>query len=181
MTGPSEDSKLRAFLRGESRQVRQVERWAKSVASSPRFGIPASERDDIVQEAMISLYRAAARSGRPLRSTLRAFVRHVAASRCIDWLRKSRPRVGLTEEPPDPSPPPDYRIQLVSEFSGVRLAMDRLGDKCRQIIILRFDRQFSFEEISQRTGVKESTLRVRLFDCLKRIRHLMRSQKRDVV
>lgn len=59
--------------------------------------------------------------------------------------------------------------------------MDRLGDKCRQIIILRFDRQFSFEEISQRTGVKESTLRVRLFDCLKRIRHLMRSQKRDVV
>lgn len=170
MPANADDRELRALLRGESAAVRRAERWARAVVAARRLGIPASEREDLVQETLLALLRQAARPDFAIHSSLPALVRAIAAARCIDWLRRRRPQEELVEEPAALQPSPEQQVLVFAEIARVEALLADLDAKQRQILQLRLRDQLSFAEIAHLTGVREGTLRVRLHEGLKRLR-----------
>lgn len=164
------ERELRALLRGEGEAVRQARRWAHGVLASGRLGIPAGEREDLVQETMVAVYRTVSRPGFTIRTSLRALIRTIAAARGIDWLRRAHPHHELIEDPVSREPSPAQQLHVLDELSRVEAALAGMDEKHRQIIVLRLRDGLSFAEIAGITGVREGTLRVRLHDCLKRLR-----------
>jgi len=168
---------LQDFLEGKAAAHRQVAVWAQPVIASPRFGIPRDEHEDILQETLRSLFVTASRLDFVLGSNLPAFVRKIAAARCVDWLRwmgrertrneklKSENTPARSEEDPD----------WMKRDEGRRAwrAVQKLDPQCRTLIRRRLANHLSYEEISRMTDVNVHTLRSRFFQCIKKLRRLL--------
>lgn len=168
-----DDRLLRRFLTGEPAACRLIERWAWEIVYFKHFHVPRDEREDVVQETIADVWRAASRGDFTLRAGLRAFVRKVAAARCIDRLRRLRPLVPLDDATPDPGPSP-YDV-LIADDAGaqVRWALQNVSPPCREVIRLHFFDGLAYAEIAARLGRAEATLRVRVFHCMKAVRRLI--------
>lgn len=96
-----------------------------------------AEAEDVAQEAMMRLWKAAKdwRSGEARVST---WVYRVTANLCIDRLRK-RGAVGLDDivEPESPEPRPEERLQQNARSDALQAALMRLPDRQRQAVVLR--------------------------------------------
>ena len=169
----AEEELLRKFLSGDAAVTRQVERWAGEIIHFKGYGVRDDAREDIIQETLANLWQAASRDDFALRVGLRAFVRRVAMARCIDHLRRSRPMVELTESTADHAPGPYDDLLARDERARIRWAMRQLEDGCREVIRLHFFEELPYAEIAARLGRAEPTLRVRMFNCLNRVRSLI--------
>jgi RNA polymerase sigma-70 factor (ECF subfamily) len=163
---------LRAFLDGEPGAVRRVERWAWEIVHFRWGSIPLSDRADLVQDAVADVWRAASRAGFELRESLRALARRVASARCIDWMRKRRPSASLSEDWADPAPSPYEALLAKDQRARVRWALMALDERCREIIREHFFEDLPYAVIAERRSRSESTMRVHMFHCMKRIREL---------
>jgi RNA polymerase sigma-70 factor (ECF subfamily) len=165
-----DDPLLRALIRGEISACRTVERWAREIVFFRGFGLSAEDRDDVVQETVAGVWRAAARPGFELNFGLRALVRTIAVARCIDHLRRRRPALELIESIPESAPGP-YELALArDERARLRWALRHLGDECREIIRLHYFEELNYAEIAVREQRTESTMRVRMFNCIRSLR-----------
>jgi RNA polymerase sigma-70 factor (ECF subfamily) len=168
-----DDHFLRRFLAGEPAAVRTVVRWARETAYFRGFGLSKEDREDAVQDALAQVWTLAARPGFEPRRGLRALLRSVVAARCIDRVRRSRRLVELDESLEDSSPTPDERLAAGDESARLRLALIELDEPCREIIRMRFFEGLDYATIAERERRSESTLRVRLFGCIRAIRRRM--------
>lgn len=167
---PGDVELLRQFLSGEAAACRKVERWAWEVVYFKHYAVPPDEREDVVQEAVAAIWRAASRPGFALRSGLRPFVRQVAAARAIDRLRRLRPTVELDEATPDPAPGPYDLLLARDQGAQVKWAIQNASPSCQEIIRLHYFEGLTYGEIAARLERAEATLRVRMFNCMKAIR-----------
>jgi RNA polymerase sigma factor (sigma-70 family) len=165
-----DDLFLRRFLSGEPSAVRTVVRWARETAYFRGFGLSREEREDAIQDALAQVWTLAARPGFELRHGLRAVLRAVVAARCIDRVRRKRKWVALDESLEDPSPTPHEALVAGDDSARLRLVLLELDEPCREIIRLRFFEGLDYATIAAREHRSESTLRVRLFGCLRAIR-----------
>ena len=172
---PSEpdEALLRAFLRGEPAACRRVERWAWEIVYFKPYGIALDEREDVIQQALAGVWGAATGGGFRLRHGLRGLVRSVAMARCVDWLRRRRATVEIDEETPDPRPGPVDLAAVREQIVRVEAALGRLDERCREIIRLHIFEDRGYAEIASLLGHPESTLRVRMFHCLKAVRRML--------
>lgn len=90
-------------------------------------------------------------------------------------LQAEDPETGLSLDPPSDSPSPDAQLCGQERAGMVHLALDRLGDPCREIIELRYFGDLSYEEISATLKLNAKTVSSRLSKCLDRLEDLMRS------
>jgi RNA polymerase sigma-70 factor (ECF subfamily) len=89
-------------------------------------------------------------------------------------LQAADPATGLTLDPPCSLPSPDIAL-LNSEQAGlVHLALDQLGQPCREIVELRYFADLSYEEISQALQLNPKTVSSRLSKCLDRLEAISR-------
>lgn len=167
---------LRRFLAGEAGASRQVERWAADIVRCRYYCIPRGEHEDLVQETLTQVWAATSRGGFELRRGLRAFVRTVATARCIDWLRRTRPSETLNERLEDSRPGPYEEFLRRDEDARLRLAIQLLGEVCREAIRLRFFEHLSYDEMATRLQRKATTLRVRVFNCIRDLRRVLQSR-----
>jgi RNA polymerase sigma factor (sigma-70 family) len=158
---------------GEPPAIRQVERWAWSVLAFRRFGFSREECEDVVQETLAALWRDASREGFKLRRDFRAFVRRVAAARAIDRLRRRRPLSALDESLVDPNLGPYDELLRRDERARLHWSVQQLDPKCRDLIKLHLEEDRPYAEIAAAEGRSESTLRVRMFNCLRTLRRLV--------
>lgn len=170
---PPDDPLLRRFVAGEAGACRTVERWAFEVAAYGRFRLPPDEREDVVQDAVAAVWQAASRRDFELRHSLRAFVRQVAAARCIDRIRRRRPTWELSDELPDVVPGPYERLLDADEAARVRWAIQAVGEACRELIRRHFLDSEPYAAIAATENRAESSIRVRMFECMKRIRAVL--------
>jgi len=168
-----DDSFLRRFLSGEPAAVRTATRWARETAYFRGFGLTAEDREDAVQDALAQVWTLATRPGFELRQGLRAVLRTLVAARCVDRVRRRRKNVELDDSLADEAPTPHERLLARDERARLRAALLDLDPPCREIIRMRYFEDLDYAAIAEREGREESTMRVRLFNCLKAIRKRM--------
>jgi RNA polymerase sigma-70 factor (ECF subfamily) len=170
-----DDGRLRRFLAGDAAACREVERWAREILLYRRLGLGPEDVDDVVQEVLAGVCRAAARPGFTLRHGLRAFVRTLTLARGIDRVRRLRVRRAgpLDEAHPDPGPGPGDAAEDAEERARLHRALDALGEKCREIIRLHYFEGWPYARIAAREKRSEGTMRARMFECIRTLRRRM--------
>jgi RNA polymerase sigma factor (sigma-70 family) len=114
--------------------------------------------EDIVQEAFMKLHAQFNEVREPRRWLYRA-VHNLA----LNQRRQADKIVSLTppgaDSPPrandtaDPQPLPDEQIARWEGIGLVRLSLESLDDRSRELIRLKFNEELSYKEISARTGL----------------------------
>lgn len=160
-------------------QIRFVVGWR-------RWGFSQSEVEDGIQEVFTELVRSLPNFRQE--SKLSTFVERIARNRCISHLRKrsalKRPketmgveleegkgeegmaRHHLVAEDGDPE-----RTLLAQEnFGELSSALEEMPEGCRQIIVLRYYRQMSYQEICTVMELPLGTVCSRLKRCLSKLK-----------
>ncbi len=141
----------------------------------------ASEAEDIVQETFIRAFRSLPDLKEPGRFS--GWLLAIARNRSADHARKLhevQSLDGMSEEEPAgdrftaASEDLAERIDRREEYQAVLRAVDRLPEKYRLVVMLRYFEGFSGNEISHILDEPEGTVRNRLFRAHEKIRRLIR-------
>ena len=132
----------------------------------------APDRDDLMQEVLLALWRALPRFRGD--SSERTFVLRVAHNRGITYSIRRRRLAALPEDGqlPDPAPLPEER--LIEEQRRDRLfqAIRRLPEAQRQAVMLRLE-GLSQREIAEQQDTSETNVGVRLTRARQSLRTLL--------
>ena len=138
--GASDEALLARFAAGDEMAAR-----ALTARLTPRayghalrlLGGDTAEAEDVAQEAMLRLWRAAPgwRRGEARVST---WLYRVVANLCTDRWRKARTvALGDVDEPPDSHPGAAARIVARQRTDALQAALDALPARQRQAVVLR--------------------------------------------
>lgn len=153
MSELDDDALIAAYARGDAAAAR-----ALTARLTPRvfghafrlLGGDRAEAEDVTQEALLRLWRAAPdwRQGEAKVST---WLYRVTANLCIDRLRKGRggPDLDSIPEPEDGAPSAADTMQAKSRAAALQAALNRLPDRQRQAVILRHIEGLSNPEIAE--------------------------------
>jgi len=89
-------------------------------------------------------------------------------------LQAEAPESGLTLDPPSPAAPPDAALLNAEQLRLVRVALDQVGEPCREILELRYFGDLSYEELSVELQLNPKTVSSRLSKCLDRLEVIAR-------
>jgi RNA polymerase sigma-70 factor (ECF subfamily) len=129
--------------------------------------------DDVHQQIFIQAYRDLTRFAQ--RSTLRTWLFAIARHRVLD-AAKSRRRAQAhieeddTADTPDPTPPPGERLDEARLHGAMIRCLRKLGAHVRDILVLRYQQGFTFEELGQICREKPGTLQARVARALPALR-----------
>lgn len=154
-----EGALLLAYANGDGTAARELTRLLlpRVLAQATRMLGSRAEAEDVAQEAMLRLWRAAPewRQGEALVST---WLYRVVANLCTDRLRRRRALVGIDEvaEPPDPAPSVAERMQGEARLRALSDALATLPARQAQAVALRHLEGLSNPEIAaiMETGVE---------------------------
>jgi RNA polymerase sigma factor (sigma-70 family) len=133
--------------------------------------------DDLVQEAVINaiaqLHRFEFRHRGAFLAYLRTSIRH----RIVDELRRASRRRAAAPfiEPVDGARSPLQRIIDMQNVERYSRALARLGDRDRQLIVLRVEQQLSYSDVAARLGLSsEPAVRIAVKRALSRLARRLR-------
>jgi RNA polymerase sigma-70 factor (ECF subfamily) len=113
-------------------------------------------REDVAEDLMQDLFIKLAGSNLDVVDNLDAYARTVAINLSFDWRRKKGVHLSLdSEETPEPAAEEKGPLTNLVENEQIRKvydAMERLNKTQRQIFVLRYIQQYSFERIAEETG-----------------------------
>lgn len=115
-----------------------------------------------------------------------AWLYRVAANHCWDLLRRRRVRqdleTGDIETVPLEHPDPGQLEQLIAEKSReeVRKALERLPNRTRMALTLRYYSDMSYDEIAETLGVRRAFVGVLLLRARHQLRHAMEQGQQDL-
>lgn len=115
--------------------------------------------EDIVQEAFMKFHSQFASVREPRRWLYRT-VHNLAlnqrrhTSRVVPLVATVDAAHGSEIEAIDPTPVPDEEIAQIESIGLVRLSLESLDERSRELIRLKFSEDLSYQEIGARTGLK---------------------------
>ena len=118
----------------------------------------AEASEDLVQEAFLRLHSQFSEVRDPRRWLFRT-VHNLAinhqrrAGRTMPLHGSSEPGSAPAKEPVDLDPPPDEQLALWEGIGLVRLGLEALDARSREVVKLKFHQDLSYKEISARTGL----------------------------
>jgi RNA polymerase sigma-70 factor (ECF subfamily) len=129
---------------------------------------------DIVQEAFVRLHADFAAVRQPRRWLYRtvhnlAFNQRRKDSKVVPLHAADEQSAAPEIDPADPQPLPDERIARLESVGFVRLSLNALDDRSRELIRLKFTEELSYKEMSARTGLSVSNVGYLLHHALKTI------------
>jgi RNA polymerase sigma-70 factor (ECF subfamily) len=112
--------------------------------------------EDVVQEAFIQLHGQFAQVRDP-----RRWLYRTVHNRAVNHLRRASRSIALANvaedlqptEPQDPQPLPDEQIARLEGVGLVRLSLERMEARSREVIELKFRDGLSYREIGEKTGL----------------------------
>lgn len=166
------------------RQIESGEHTAALTALMKRHGVAVYRycreelhdrtlADDVHQQIFIQAHRDLGRFAG--RSTLRTWLFAIARHRVLDAAKSRRRAQAHIEEDdsadtPDPTPPPDERLDDARLRYALIACLRELGEHVRGALILRFQQGFTFEELSAIFREKPGTLQARVMRALPLLR-----------
>lgn len=136
-----------------------------------------TEGDELAQETLVRMWEAR-RDYQP-RAPFAVFMLTIARNLCRNRVRDAGRRGRWHAEAPEArleavssQSSPDVVDQLLEreQQRRVRDAMLELPDMFREVLLLRFDQELDYAEISRIVGRNEATVRSRVFHGLKKLR-----------
>lgn len=107
------------------------------------------EADDVVQESMVRLWKAAP-GWQPGRAKVSTWLYRVASNLCTDVLRRRRTTpIDAVTEPLDDAPGVEERLQEEARVWALEAALVALPERQRQAVVLRNIEELSNPEIGQ--------------------------------
>jgi RNA polymerase sigma factor (sigma-70 family) len=114
--------------------------------------------EDIVQEAFMRLHAQFNDVREPRRWLYRTVhnlaLNHRRGTAKIVPLTPHSPDASAASDPADPQPLPDEQIARLEGIGLVRLSVESLDPRSRELVRLKFNDDLSYKEISARTGLK---------------------------
>lgn len=113
-----------------------------------------AEAEDVVQEAMLRLWKVAP-DWRQDEAKVSTWLYQVVANLCTDRLRKRKPSDALDEvnEPEDGAGSVEEKIQDRSRATALNDALEELPERQRQAVIMRHLEEFTNPQIAEVMGV----------------------------
>lgn len=113
-----------------------------------------ADAEEIAQEAMVKLWRAA-KGQEIVTARVSTWLYRVTANLCIDRLRLRRATLAMDDlpEPADPSPEAAARLQEQARKAALRAALADLPERQAMAVSLRFMEGLSNPQISEIMGV----------------------------
>jgi RNA polymerase sigma-70 factor (ECF subfamily) len=126
--------------------------------------------EDVVQEAFLQLHAQFDRVQEP-----RRWLYRTVHNRALNQRRRTNRVVPLEPasgeptriEPADPQPLPDEQIARLEGVGLVRLSLERIDSRSRELVQLKFCDGLSYRQISERTGLTVSNVGYILHHALK--------------
>jgi RNA polymerase sigma factor (sigma-70 family) len=118
-----------------------------------------SVAEDIVQEAFMKLHAQFAQVRDPQRWLYRtvhnrALNHRRHADKIVVFDPPAEPGTPTSVDATDPQPLPDEQIARWEGIGLVRLSLETLDERSRELIRLKFTENLSYKEIAERTGLK---------------------------
>ena len=129
-------------------------------------------------------------------SRLQTWIFRIAMNKARDYLEKQQAakrgggsvlwsldaldfETGLSLDLPSPTPAPDAVAMTAENVDRVGTALTRLSTAAREIILLRYFADLSYEEIAQTLGLKPKTVSSRLSKSLDRLEVVLRQMAQE--
>jgi RNA polymerase sigma-70 factor (ECF subfamily) len=144
-----------------------------------RFLGNATEAEDVAQTVFAQAFEDLRSLSSP--QVAHVWLRGIARHRCVDRLRARRRDFQIVEDS-DLCAIVDREPLLVSADSDPRVAqaldecLDRLDERSRVVLVLRFHDELTFEEISKLTHDSPGALRVRMARALPALRRCLEAK-----
>jgi RNA polymerase sigma-70 factor (ECF subfamily) len=172
------DDELVAHCLGGRREAfsELVLRHQKMVYSVARAMLgDAHLAEDLAQDTFLHAYRAL--SSYQAQGKFPAWLRVIVTRLCLNSRRDRRWEVAwndLSGHPAELTDGPDSRLGEWERRGAVRGAIDSLPPDYRDVIVLRFMEELTYDEIARHLGVPVSTVETRLHRAKKQLRQLLR-------
>ncbi|NIY98931.1 RNA polymerase sigma factor [Salipiger sp. HF18] len=152
MSDCSDETLLAAYAAGDPAAARALTMrlGPRAFGHAMRMLNDRAEAEDIAQEALLRLWRAAPgwREGEAKVST---WVYRVVSNLCIDRIRRRRGGhvdIDAVAEPPDPSPSAEQGLQDTARGQALQAALGTLPERQKQAVVLRHLEGLSNPEIA---------------------------------
>ena len=179
------DGELTALaLGGQQAAFREfLHRYKEPVYRLIRSSIgDADEALDLTQETFVSAFAALKRydPDRPFR----LWVSRIALNKCRDWGRRQAVRAFFRKARPiedafdiaSETPTPEAEAGDRAELAKVAIAMSRLPQNLRQVLVLRAVEELSQAEAADALGVTEKTIETRLYRARKQLSEILNAK-----
>jgi RNA polymerase sigma factor (sigma-70 family) len=155
--------------------LRQHDRWLRTVVYSrvgSREGV-----DDVMQEVALAAVRQAATL--PDASRMAPWLYRVAVRQSLLYRRKAGRRRKLANGYVQQLPPAEHDTSCVDPLDWllarersqlVRVALERLANRDREILMLKYAEQWSYQQIAEHLGATQSAVEARLHRARARLR-----------
>src|SRR5882724_7096797 len=165
-----EGSLVQRAQTGDESAFREIVERYQSKVFSIIHGIVRQRNDveDIAQQVFAKVYLS-------LRSSLITWIYKITVNECFDYLRKRKVRKLVYESDmsedevrrvENSEPSVDRQVPMDEALAGrdymVKL-LTRVSEEERMLLILKEVEGFSVEELAERTGMNENTIKVKLF------------------
>lgn len=142
--------------------------WRKVFNIAYKFVGRHDEAEDLAQDIFLKLFKSLKTFDR--RANFSTWLISVSRNLCIDHYRSTRREHDLvshdvdTSTVPHPSPieSPQMMLERRDRVSLLRAALDRLAPSLRTAVILRDIQELTYQEIADRLGVPEGTVKSRI-------------------
>jgi RNA polymerase sigma-70 factor (ECF subfamily) len=133
------------------------------------------DAQDAAQDVFLKAYRAL-KDLRP-DSSLYTWLYRIAVNTCLDYKRRSK-REALRNEPlaedlPSDEPLPEQRYESREVTEAIQLALQKLPEKLRAVIVLREIEGCSYEEIAQILRTSVGTVKSRISRAREELRRIL--------
>ncbi len=120
------------------------------------------DAEDILQEVFLSCHRHAAEFD-PERCNEQAWLYIIAKRKLISYYRAKKDQVSLDAMEPDLTPGHDDMSKAINVMAcrqAVAKALSKLDERSRSIIVLRYLKGLSSDEVAKRLGITPGNVRV---------------------
>ncbi len=130
-----------------------------------------SDLEDHLQELWLDVYRGIGRLNQP--SAFSAWLYRIASNRAFRVLRKRREPPRSLDDIDPPAKDDDESRWSAEDTEYLHAALDSLGPEHREVLLLRFIEEMSYEDIARVTGSPVGTVRSRLHYAKRALRDVL--------
>ena len=138
-----------------------------------------SDTDDLLQETFIKVYININRYSPNY--TFGQWVYTIARNTFIDFMRRKQPdEMSLDDRftaPPANAPTPEERVINLQQRVQINAYLDQLSPAYRELIVMRFFDELSYEEIAQKLNLPMGTVKTRIHRARTKMCALIQNEK----